>query len=64
MLFHVVLLKGHNNFSRMRRIDGNFGPRDVEEDKKRSRDAVLGTFLIFGMMIAAIKIVPYVLRVD
>lgn len=40
----------------MKRIDGNFGPRDVEEEKRRSRDAVLGSFLLFGIMIATIKI--------
>lgn len=39
----------------MRRIQGNFGTRDPEEEKRKTREAVLSNLLVFGAIVGMIR---------
>lgn len=40
----------------MRRIEGSFGSRDPEEDRKKSRESVLANFVLFISFVVAIRV--------
>lgn len=40
----------------MRRIQGPLGPRDPEEEKKRSRESVIANFVLFGAFVSVIRL--------
>lgn len=39
----------------MRRIQGTFGTRDPEEEKRKTREAVLSNLLVFGAIVGMIR---------
>lgn len=39
----------------MRRVQGGFPPRDLDEERKRSRDSVIANLFIFGAFIGVIR---------
>lgn len=40
----------------MRRIQGTFGARDPEEEKRKTRESVISNLLVFGAIIGVIRI--------
>ncbi|GJQ65120.1 hypothetical protein Trydic_g7265 [Trypoxylus dichotomus] len=46
----------------MRRIQGTFGTRDPEEEKRKTREAVLSNILVFSAIIGMIRTAPYVIK--
>lgn len=39
----------------MKRIQGSFGARDPEEEKRRTRESVLSNLLMFGIIVGIIR---------
>lgn len=39
----------------MRRIQGSFGSRSSEEEKRRVRESVIANFVLFGAFVAVIR---------
>ncbi|KYB28050.1 hypothetical protein TcasGA2_TC032854 [Tribolium castaneum] len=46
----------------MRRIQGNFGSRDPEEDRKKSRESVLANLVLFCSIVVIIRVAPIVVN--
>lgn len=40
----------------MKRIQGSFGARDPEDEKRRVRESVLSNLLIFGLIVGIIRV--------
>lgn len=43
----------------MKRIQGSFGVRDPEEEKRRVRESVLSNLVIFGLIVGVIRVGKY-----
>lgn len=46
----------------MRRIQGSFGPRDTEEERRKVRESVLSNLVMFGVFVVIIRTAPFVLN--
>jgi hypothetical protein len=56
---YKIVSRFGKTFAKMRRIQGNFGSRDPEEDRKKSRESVIANLVLYGSIVLIIRVGGY-----